>query len=1160
MKKLALSVVAILILLIGGLLVLPSFWDWNSEKGRIAAEVRKRTGRELKIVGDVNLQLLPAPAFAASEVSLANIDGASDPEMIQIEELRIEVALFPLLRQQVVVETVTLVKPQVVLEVLPDGRRNWVLDSVMQEATGEADGQAPGGPAGSGGNSEPDAEAGEAVRVDSFVIEDGTLLYRDAVEGIEERLTDLNAELAAEGLLGPFVAAGSAAYEGIRGDFDFSLDRLRDSGATGFTLGLRLPDAAAEAQFSGALSRHADLQTLRGRLRIDGEDLGRLVALLTPDSGTVDAAGPLAQSFGFETEVTAGPETAEAAATSLRLGETNFEGEAQIEFGEVPEITARLATTRLDLDSLLPAPDATRSGANPGGRSGSSTTASGEPEAQQRSGQAGGGGSGMFAFELPEGIAANVELSVDTLVYRGQFARDLRAKAQLRDAVVSIETLTAGLPGGSDIALNGDLRTLEQKPAFSGDLEATSDNLRALLTWLEVDIGAVPADRLRKMALKTAVDADPRQITLRNLDLRLDVSRMTGGVAVALRERPGLGIGLAVDRINLDAYLPAGSQSAEPAKSAGEAAAPTTSGASGGNGQAAEAAATPLAELAFLGDFDANLDLKVGTLTYQGIPFNGLRLDATLQQGGLIVREASLTDLAGSGGRFAGSLANVARSPSFDGSLDLSVTSLSRLIKALGLPSQGQLPLEAFTLTGAVNGTPRLIRFDQTISTLGGRLKAAGKADLSQGLPALEAALALTHGDLTTLLRELLPGEEIPGGLAGVDLKGQLTANPASVQLTALEGNAAGVDLAGILGMTLSGERPMITADLQTGPLPLAALAAPGAAAGSGKKASAGSSGSRNTARREERWSSEPIDLAALRRFDAQVTLQSSAVLLEKARLEKVRVEAALQDGLLDLKRFTATAYGGALSITGKADAREAAGGGLEVAAAVTAIEVNLKDLLRDLGDTNRFSGPISLESSLNARGVSEAALVGSLNGQGKIDGSVTVAAKVEEQAGAVLLGILGQKVKEVRGITDSTSLLFSAFAGTPAKIDGTFVVEQGIVTTEDTRVRGRSAEALTAATVNLPTWQMNSQTDVFRDSDPESAYLTAKLRGSLDGPDVNINGQPFQRRQETPAADPASPVAPQGGAEVPAEQPKPVKPEDLLKEGLKGLLKGLGG
>ena len=152
MKKLALSIVALLVLLVAGLLILPSFWDWNAEKGRIAEEVRKLTGRDLLIVGDLSLQLLPSPAFSANEVSLANIEGGSEDAMVQLQELRVQVALFPLLQQQVLVETVTLVKPEVVLEVLPDGRRNWDFGA-------PADGAAAAAPEGT----EPSAEGPAAV-------------------------------------------------------------------------------------------------------------------------------------------------------------------------------------------------------------------------------------------------------------------------------------------------------------------------------------------------------------------------------------------------------------------------------------------------------------------------------------------------------------------------------------------------------------------------------------------------------------------------------------------------------------------------------------------------------------------------------------------------------------------------------------------------------------------------------------------------------------------------------------------------------------------------------------------------------------------------------------------------------------------------------------
>src|SRR3546814_4574551 len=62
-KKLAVALLFLLVAAVAALLVLPSFWDWNAEKGRMAALVKKHTGRDLEIAGDVRLRLLPTPTF-----------------------------------------------------------------------------------------------------------------------------------------------------------------------------------------------------------------------------------------------------------------------------------------------------------------------------------------------------------------------------------------------------------------------------------------------------------------------------------------------------------------------------------------------------------------------------------------------------------------------------------------------------------------------------------------------------------------------------------------------------------------------------------------------------------------------------------------------------------------------------------------------------------------------------------------------------------------------------------------------------------------------------------------------------------------------------------------------------------------------------------------
>ena len=413
------------------------------------------------------------------------------------------------------------------------------------------------------------------------------------------------------------------------------------------------------------------------------------------------------------------------------------------------------------------------------------------------------------------------------------------------------------------------------------------------------------------------------------------------------------------------------------------------------------------------------------------------------------------------------------------------------------------------------------------------------------------------------LLGELLRDAAIPRGLGPAALKGRLAASAADYRLSGLEGTLAGAELlGGDVAVSFAGPRPKLTADLSAGRLPLAAVAAPAAGGGtppakSGAKAAVGSNGA---GAGEARWSRRPFDLEALRAVDAEVTIAAKTLLAGKLTLSDARIAAVLADGLLDLKTFTAAAYGGSLSVTGQADARESSGAGLAVATAFAATDVDLKGLLGDLADTDRFSGPMTLKGDLATRGVSEAALVSALAGQGTLAGEVTVAAKVEEQAGALVLGILGEKVKEIRGVTDSTTMLFSAFAGAPASVDGSFTVDKGVVRSDDLKVRGRDAEALTVGSADLPDWLLDSRTDVFRDADPQTPYLTARLQGPLDEPNVAVSGQPFQRREQPAAPGPAA--EPPAVQEAPAEPPEtaPLKPEDILKKGVKDLLKGLGG
>ena len=60
----------------------------------------------------------------------------------------------------------------------------------------------------------------------------------------------------------------------------------------------------------------------------------------------------------------------------------------------------------------------------------------------------------------------------------------------------------------------------------------------------------------------------PDAVQITDINLRLDASTATGGLAIALRERPGFGLRLDIDRLNLDAYLPKPAENKAPAANA----------------------------------------------------------------------------------------------------------------------------------------------------------------------------------------------------------------------------------------------------------------------------------------------------------------------------------------------------------------------------------------------------------------------------------------------------------------------------------------------------------------------------------------------------------------------------------------------------------------
>lgn len=97
--------------------------------------VKKSTGRDLKINGPVSLSLFPAISVKAERVSLGNTALASQPDLLTLKQIELDIRLFPLLKGSVEISRIGLEGAEVYLQTNKDGAVNWNLTPPVLAST-----------------------------------------------------------------------------------------------------------------------------------------------------------------------------------------------------------------------------------------------------------------------------------------------------------------------------------------------------------------------------------------------------------------------------------------------------------------------------------------------------------------------------------------------------------------------------------------------------------------------------------------------------------------------------------------------------------------------------------------------------------------------------------------------------------------------------------------------------------------------------------------------------------------------------------------------------------------------------------------------------------------------------------------------------------------
>lgn len=1047
MRKAAIGLGILVVLVLAGLFLAPQFIDLDRFKGPIAAQLSERTGLPVELAGPVELSLLPSPALTARQVRIANPPGAAVRDMVRLRALEVKLAPLPLLAGRIELRSATLIDPEIDVERLPDGALNWRFAARPAAASaGTA----------SGGAAPPSVAVGA---LDRLVLQNGAVTWRGRA-GIE-RFEHIDATAEIDPASGGVAATGDLVARGAAVNFELHSGM---PGASEVPLQLLVTTRpAARLQLDADLTGPSDDRRIAGSLKLSGENARVLLATVAR------AAMPpvLAQPLAVRAELSGSLDRLALDHLAVDLGPAHAEGSLHIEDGAKPAIALKLSIPQLDLDRW-PAPREAASETAPALLAG--IFAAAPIPAQPASG----------AGALPAGVDASLDLGVEAMLWRGGLIRDAQLKLSLAQGRLSLERMAAQLPGGSDAALTGSASLTPEGIRADGTVTVNSDDLRSLVGWFGASLAAVPPDRLRKASLTSHLTLAGDRLDLGDIQATLDATRLAGAATVLLRARPGIGLRFAADRFNLDAYLP---QGGAPPIAGAPAAAPA------GGAPSPAPAMTLAGALPLLAGFDANVDGTVQALTWRGQPMSGVEVSATLEKGEATIHKLRIADFGGATASLSGIVDDVGGLPTGQLAFDMRGPELERVLRVVSPRLATGRSYGAFSLGGGMQYDKATVTIDTDLSVAD--LYAHIVGDIARSSGALDLGFEVDHPSFAALVRIFDPLYQPPADPGAVKLTGRLAGDRRHFTLQQLALAIGKSTLSGTIGVDLTGARPRLDADVTAGDWAIDRLLSERQSAALDRAFAAPAlrpgivlAEARPPAKPDP-WSEAPLDLGWLRRADLALKLAAHSLAYGGWRLDAATASASVTDGVLTLQQLAGTLVGGSLSASGTLDAK-----------ATPSLQAHLAlkgaDFKTALG-SGLVAGSFDLDATLASAGLSEAALVARSSGEvalassgGSIGGvdlkSVDAALKSHSHDLASLLRGAG-------GRTDFSSLA------------GHFRLADGVAQSDDLKLVAAGGEGSATLRFDLPAWTMTGRVALALAGAPDAPPLVMRLDGPIDAP-----------------------------------------------------------
>jgi uncharacterized protein involved in outer membrane biogenesis len=495
--------------IIGGLFVLaltvalvgPYFIDWTSYRADFERQASVLLGRQVTVNGAAEARLLPFPSVTFNDVTVAG-DTPGEPAM-RAEQFSMDMELAPFVRGEVLIFDMRLIRPDILMRIGEDGRLDWAL---KPEAYFDA----------------------SRVSLENFRIVEGKLRIRHGPSGREHLVSEINTDISARALSGPWRIDGSMRFDGVRSSVGISTGAAGEDGRMRLRVRVQPERYPLTVESDGGIEMVAGAPHYAGTFNVGLGNAGKPAAGQKAAPPAYRARGAFAldhrrldvTEFRLETGPADDPYTAD--------------GTAFLDFAAEPRFSVTADGAQIRMEEPAPA-----EGEAPGISLGKRLAALRE-----------------FLRELPQpSIPGTVEVRLPAIVAGDTMIRDIGLQAEPDAGAWKIGKLHASLPGRTTLEGQGILRAAEEF-SFRGSLLLAVGQPSGFAGWVTDDVNDV-IRRLPAAGFGADVDLTESAQKFSNLELILGAARFRGEIerSAPADQRPSLRIALDGEKLDVEGML-----------------------------------------------------------------------------------------------------------------------------------------------------------------------------------------------------------------------------------------------------------------------------------------------------------------------------------------------------------------------------------------------------------------------------------------------------------------------------------------------------------------------------------------------------------------------------------------------------------------------------